>query len=130
MCSSDLNDIIARVVACFPDRFRGVAGLPQFMHESPAERCVAELERCVEQLGFVGCLINPDPTEGSELPPPGLGDAFWHPLYAAMERLDVEMAKAELANGQNVDAKTLAQQIITAQQGEIDQMQKMLAGNP
>ena len=29
-----------------------------------------------------------------------------------------------------VDAKTLAQQIITAQQGEIDQMQKMLAGNP
>ncbi len=83
------NDIIARVVACHPDRFRGVAGLPQFMRESPAERCVAELERCVEQLGFVGCLLNPDPTEGSDLPPPGLGDAFWHPLYAAMTRLDV-----------------------------------------
>jgi 4-oxalmesaconate hydratase len=83
------NDVIARVVACYPDRFRGVAGLPQFMHESPAERCVAELERCVEQLGFVGCLINPDPTEGSELPPPGLGDPFWHPLYEAMTRLDV-----------------------------------------
>ena len=42
----------------------------------------------------------------------------------------IEMAKAEQHNGQNVDAKTLAQQIITAQQGEIDQMQKMLAGNP
>lgn len=83
------NDIIARVVDCFPDRFRGVAGLPQYLHESPAERCVAELERCVEQLGFVGCLLNPDPTEGSELPPPGLGDEFWHPLYAAMVRLDV-----------------------------------------
>lgn len=83
------NDIIARVVAMFPDRFRGVAGLPQFMHESPAERCVAELERCVNQLGFVGCLINPDPTEGSDLPPPGLGDPFWHPLYEAMTRLDV-----------------------------------------
>lgn len=83
------NDIIARVVAMFPDRFRGVAGLPQFMHESPAERCVAELERCVTQLGFVGCLINPDPTEGSDLPPPGLGDPFWHPLYEAMTRLDV-----------------------------------------
>ena len=83
------NDIIARVVGMFPDRFRGVAGLPQYMHESPAERCVAELERCVNQLGFVGCLINPDPTEGSDLPPPGLGDSFWHPLYEAMTRLDV-----------------------------------------
>lgn len=83
------NDIIARVVAMFPDRFRGVAGLPQFMQESPAERCVAELERCVNQLGFVGCLINPDPTEGADLPPPGLGDPFWHPLYEAMTRLDV-----------------------------------------
>lgn len=83
------NDIIARVVAMFPDRFRGVAGLPQYMQESPAERCVAELERCVNQLGFVGCLINPDPTEGSDLPPPGLGDPFWHPLYEAMTRLDV-----------------------------------------
>jgi 4-oxalmesaconate hydratase len=83
------NDIIARVVAMFPARLRGVAGLPQYMHESPAERCVAELERCVNQLGFVGCLINPDPTEGSDLPPPGLGDPFWHPLYAAMTRLDV-----------------------------------------
>jgi len=83
------NDVIARVVACYPDRFRGVAGLPQYLHEPPAERCVAELERCVNELGFVGCLLNPDPTEGSEPPPPGLGDPFWHPLYEAMVRLDV-----------------------------------------
>lgn len=83
------NDLIARMVSLFPDRFRGVAGLPQHMHDSPAEACVAELERCVNELGFVGCLINPDPTEGSALPPPGLGDPFWHPLYEAMTRLDV-----------------------------------------
>lgn len=83
------NDLIARMVAMHPDRLRGVAGLPQHLHESPAVRAVAELERCVEQLGFVGCLINPDPTEGAELPPPGLGDPFWHPLYEAMVRLDV-----------------------------------------
>lgn len=83
------NDIIARVVGLFPDRFRGVAGLPQYMHDSPAGACVAELERCVNDLGFVGCLLNPDPTEGSALPPPGLGDAFWHPLYQAMVQLDV-----------------------------------------
>lgn len=87
--SRHCNDIVARVVAMFPDRFRGVAGLPQYLHESPSVRVVAELERCVNELGFVGCLINPDPTEGSELPPPGLGDPFWHPLYEAMTRLDV-----------------------------------------
>jgi len=83
------NDLIARIVALHPDRFRGVAGLPQCLHESPSVRVVAELKRCVEELGFVGCLINPDPTEGSELPPPGLGDPFWHPLYEAMTALDV-----------------------------------------
>lgn len=87
--SRHCNDLIARYVALFPDRFRGVAGLPQFMLESPAERAVPELERCVNELGFVGCLINPDPTEGEGPTPPGLGDPFWYPLYEAMTRLDV-----------------------------------------
>ncbi len=87
--SRHCNDLIARYVALFPDRFRGVAGLPQFMLESPAERALPELERCVNELGFVGCLINPDPTEGEGPTPPGLGDPFWYPLYEAMTRLDV-----------------------------------------
>lgn len=84
-----VNDVIHRLVEMFPDRFRGVAGLPQHRHESPSVRVVAELERCVRELGFVGCLINPDPTEGDELPPPGLGDPFWYPLYEKMVELDV-----------------------------------------
>lgn len=83
------NDIIARYVALFPDRFRGVAGLPQFMNESPQIRAVAELTRCVNELGFVGCLINPDPTEGEGPTPAGLGDPFWYPLYEAMTAFDV-----------------------------------------
>ena len=84
-----VNDIIARQAALFPDRIKGVAGLPQHRLESPAVHCVAELERCVKELGFVGTLINPDPTEGDEAPPPGLGDPFWHPLYEKMCELDV-----------------------------------------
>jgi 4-oxalmesaconate hydratase len=40
-------------------------------------------------MGFVGCLINPDPTEGAGPTPPGLGDPFWHPLYEVMTELDV-----------------------------------------
>ncbi|MFX1675092.1 amidohydrolase family protein [Paraburkholderia sp. A2WS-5] len=83
------NDLIKRFVDMFPDRFRGVAGLPQFMNESPAEHCVAELKRCVNELGFVGTLLNPDPTEGEGPAPAGLGDPFWYPLYDAMTELDV-----------------------------------------
>lgn len=87
--SRHCNDLIAAIVRMFPDRFRGVAGLPQHMHEPLAEQAIPELERCVNELGFIGCLINPDPTEGDGTPPPGLGDPFWHPLYEAMVRLDV-----------------------------------------
>lgn len=81
------NDLIYRQVQMFPDRFRGVAGLPQHGRTSP-ENTLAELERCVKELGFIGCLLNPDPTEGDGEPPPGLGDRFWDPLYAKMVELD------------------------------------------
>jgi 4-oxalmesaconate hydratase len=87
--SRHCNDLIARVVAMFPDRFRGVAGLPQYMDEALDVRAIPELKRCVNELGFIGCLINPDPTEGNGPTPPGLGDPFWHPLYKAMVELDV-----------------------------------------
>lgn len=87
--SRHCNDLIARFVQMFPDRFRGVAGLPQYMDEPLTERAIPELRRCVKDLGFVGCLINPDPTEGAGPTPPGLGDPFWHPLYQAMTDLDV-----------------------------------------
>lgn len=83
-----VNDAIARQCQMFPDRFRGVAGLPQFRDSSP-RNCLEELERCVKELGFVGCLLNPDPTEGDASPPPGLGDEFWYPLYEKLVELDV-----------------------------------------
>jgi 4-oxalmesaconate hydratase len=83
-----VNDTIARQVAMHPDRFRGVAALPQ----SPGQdlrACIEELERCVKELGFVGCLLNPDPTEGEGPTPPGLGDEYWYPLYEKLVELDV-----------------------------------------
>lgn len=83
------NNLIAEFVKMFPDRFRGVAGLPQYMDEALDVRAIPELRRCVNELGFVGCLINPDPTEGAGPTPPGLGDPFWHPLYNVMTELDV-----------------------------------------
>lgn len=81
------NDVIARQVRAHPDVFRGVAGLPQNAGVSP-RNSLEELERCVKELGFVGCLVNPDPGEGDGQTPP-MGDEYWYPLYEKLVELDV-----------------------------------------
>ena len=81
------NDLIARVVQLYPDRFAGVCQLPQSPGVSIA-RSVAELRRCVLELGFVGCNLNPDPSGGHWTSPP-LTDRSCYPLYEAMTELDV-----------------------------------------
>jgi predicted TIM-barrel fold metal-dependent hydrolase len=43
----------------------------------------------VTQLGFVGCLLNPDPYENSGHEAPPLGDRYWYPLYEKLCELDV-----------------------------------------
>lgn len=82
------NDLVYRTVQMFPTRFRAVAGLPQYRDTSPTN-CLAELEFRVKEQGFIGCLLNPDPTEGDGMPPPGLGDEFWYPLYDKLCELDI-----------------------------------------
>jgi 4-oxalmesaconate hydratase len=81
------NDLIHRVCNLFPRNFVGVAQLPQVPGVSPAN-CVAELERCVRELGFVGCNLNPDPSGGWWREPP-LTDRWWYPLYEKMVELEV-----------------------------------------
>ena len=83
-----MNDLIYRTVQLYPKRFRAVAGLPQHRDESPVN-CLKELEFRVKEQGFIGCLLNPDPTEGDGPPPPGLGDEFWYPLYEKLCDLDI-----------------------------------------
>jgi 4-oxalmesaconate hydratase len=81
------NDLICRVTQLYPDNFIGVCALPQ----SPGtglENSVAELDRCVNQLGFVGCNLNLDPSGGYWDSPP-LGDRYWYPIYEKMVELDV-----------------------------------------
>lgn len=82
------NDLIHRTIQLHPERLRGVAGLPQYRDSSPAN-CIAELDRCINELGFVGCMLNPDPMEGDGTPPPGLGDPFWYPLYEKICEYDI-----------------------------------------
>jgi 4-oxalmesaconate hydratase len=81
------NDLIARVVDLYPDNFAGVCQLPQ-SPGAPLAASIAELERCVRELGFVGCNVNPDPSGGHWTAPP-LTDRHWYPLYEKMAELDV-----------------------------------------
>jgi 4-oxalmesaconate hydratase len=81
------NDLIHRVCGLFPKQFAGVCQLPQSVGGSPAD-CAGELERCVTELGFVGCNLNPDPSGGHWTAPP-LTDRAWYPLYEKLVELDV-----------------------------------------
>ncbi len=81
------NDLIHRVVGLFPDNFIGVCQLPQ-SPVVPIEKSIEELERCVNDLGFVGCNLNPDPSGGHWTSRP-LTDRSWYPFFAKMVELDV-----------------------------------------
>jgi 4-oxalmesaconate hydratase len=81
------NDLIYRLTRLYPKNFIGVCQLPQSPGVEP-KTCIAELTRCVEQLGFVGCNLNPDPSGGYWNDPP-LTDRWWYPLYEKMVELDV-----------------------------------------
>jgi 4-oxalmesaconate hydratase len=80
------NDLIYRLTRLYPENFIGVAQLPQ-SPGAPIDTSVKELSRTVEQLGFVGCNLNPDPTGGFFSGPP-LGDRYWYPLYEKMCELE------------------------------------------
>jgi 4-oxalmesaconate hydratase len=75
------------VCRLYPTNFVGVCQLPQSPGVAP-ERSIPELERCVNELGMVGCNLNPDPTGGYWTEPP-LTDRSWYPLYEKLCELDV-----------------------------------------
>jgi uncharacterized protein (DUF305 family) len=55
-------------------------------------------------------------------------DKLWLESMIGHHQGAIEMAKAEIANGDNVDAKSLAKNIVTTQEAEIGQMKQMLGG--
>ena len=81
------NDLIKRVIDLYPENFVGVCQLPQSPGVS-IENSIGELQRCVSELGFVGCNLNPDPSGGRWTAPP-LTDRHWYPFYEKMVELDV-----------------------------------------
>ena len=81
------NDMIKRVVDLFPDNFIGVCQLPQ-SPGVPIANSISELERCINELGFVGCNLNPDPSGGHWQGLP-LTDRSWYPFYEKLVELNV-----------------------------------------
>lgn len=81
------NELIHRIADMYPENFVGVAQLPQSPGVS-MDTSISEMKRCVNEFGFIGCNLNPDPS-GGFWNGPELGDRYWYPFYEAMCELDV-----------------------------------------
>jgi 4-oxalmesaconate hydratase len=81
------NDNVKRVSDLYPDNFVPVCQLPQ-SPGAPPVNSVPELRRCIEELSFVGCNLNPDPSGGFWTGKP-ITDPDWYPLFEALVDLDV-----------------------------------------
>ncbi|HLH50815.1 MAG TPA: amidohydrolase family protein [Roseiarcus sp.] len=79
------NDYLAEQVAKRPDRFQGLAALPM---QEPA-RAARELERCVNELGFRGALVNGFSQVGDADTAVYYDLPQYRPFWATVERLDV-----------------------------------------
>jgi 4-oxalmesaconate hydratase len=81
------NDLVARACELYPENFVPVCQLPQ-SPSAPPKNSIPELRRCIEQMGFVGCNLNPDPSGGHWTGVP-MTDRSWYPLYEVLCELDV-----------------------------------------
>ena len=81
------NDLVKRVCELYPDNFVPVGQLPQ-SPLAPPGNSVPELRRIVDELGFVGVNLNPDPSGGYWTGKP-MTDREWYPVYEALCELDV-----------------------------------------
>jgi 4-oxalmesaconate hydratase len=85
--SQHQNELIRRVCDLYPDNFAPACQLPQSPGAS-IDSSVAELERCVSEMAFIGANVNPDPSGGFWNGPP-LWDRYWWPLWEKMCELNV-----------------------------------------
>jgi len=105
------NDLVARVTELYPQNFVGVCQLPQ-TPDGDLGSSIAELRRTVEELGFVGCNLNPDPSGGRWYGRP-LTDEAWFPLYEVMVELDVP-AMIHVSSSCNPNFHTLGAHYLNA----------------
>ncbi len=82
-----VNDTIKQQVDFYPDRFLGACQLPQLSDAEDLTHCLPELERAVNDLGFVAAYVSPDPAGMRTTP--GMHEPYWYPLYARCEELQI-----------------------------------------
>ncbi len=82
------NNVIAQQCRLHPNEFVGIAQLPQH-RDLDTSNCIDEFRRSVEDLGFVGAMINPDP--GADRQTPGMNKDYWFPLYEESQRLQAPL---------------------------------------
>ncbi|MEE8519411.1 MAG: amidohydrolase family protein [Dehalococcoidia bacterium] len=84
---SYVNDMIFKIAQAQPDRFVGTCQLPQNPQEKDTTHVLDELERCVDQYGFVATSVTPDITGKRDTPP--MSEPYWYPLYEKCQELGV-----------------------------------------
>lgn len=82
-----VNNSIAKQVSMAPDRFVGACQLPQNAHAGDLSGSVAELDRCVNELGFKAVYLSPDPT--GDRKSPGMDTHYWDPVYAKCQEYGI-----------------------------------------
>jgi predicted TIM-barrel fold metal-dependent hydrolase len=75
-----VNHCIAKQVTVRPDRFVGAAMLPQDPDAPDLSGCLDELKYTVEELGFKGVYLSPDPS--GDRRSPGMNTKYWDPVYS------------------------------------------------
>ncbi len=85
--ASICNELCYRVSRLFPEHFVGAAMLPQSPGVDP-KTCLSEIDKCVNEYGFVGINLNPDPSGGHWTGLP-LSDRSWYPIYEKMVELGI-----------------------------------------
>ncbi len=81
------NNMVRRACDLYPKNFVPVCQLPQYPGVPP-KNSLRELERCVNEMGFIGVNVNPDPSGAMWTDPP-ITDKWWYPLWEKMVELDV-----------------------------------------
>jgi len=94
--SEDCNNYVAELVKAWPERFAGLATLPM----QNVEAAIAELERCMTQLGLKGAQIN-DHVNGRTL-----GEPEFLPFWQAVEQLGALILFHQVENDTVVNLRT------------------------
>lgn len=84
-----VNDMIHQQCSFYPHRFLGACQLPQLSTAPDVSHCLRELDRAVQEYGFVAAYVSPDP-DGRRTTP-GMHEAYWYPLYARCQDLRIPL---------------------------------------